>query len=205
MLIAAKLNVIGNTPVNVYFIGIFCWILVFNSGLLNSENRLNNKGIDTMKQLFLSCVLVTGLAACSSSSEQEQSTDAAKSDDQATEQNIFQPQAKYGFSYLESVKVVSGFNMTSFQAVDGKSVIVRSKDRNYLLVLSKVNLSIPMTHHIYIGSKGRLVSSSISSGTDKLALNAGFSNASSINAIYEIENAEQEERSSCTVALHDHP
>ncbi len=149
-----------------------------------------------MKHLIFSGMVIAGLAACSSSPEQDAQTEAATEvvTEQAAEMPAEKKQAKYGFSYLESVKVISDFRMTSFQGIDSKSLIIRSEDRSYLLVLSKGNQAVTMTHHIFIGSKGRMASSSIASGIDKLAVNAGFSSASSISNIHVIADAAEEEK-----------
>ena len=94
---------------------------------------------------FFSCILLTLLAlvACDTASVKEPSEPvkiAAKSDLQERAQ---EPQAKYGFSYLNSVKVVSDFRLKSWQALDRKSLIVRGEDgKSYLLTLSKVDVDL---------------------------------------------------------------
>ena len=141
-----------------------------------------------MKQYAFIIMLLAGLSACSSNSEKNVQDNTVTGVEQVTEKK----QNKYGFSHLNSEKIVNDFHMRSFQAIDGKSLIIRSEDRSYLLVLKKVNLGIPKTHHIFIGSHGRLASSSINSGVDKVATTAGFANSSPIGGIYRIADKEQE-------------
>lgn len=148
-----------------------------------------------MKNYGILLITLCSLVACGTATVTEQS-ESIKMDVEIEEvAEAQEKQARYGFSYLNSVKVVSDFRLKSWQALDKKSLIIRGvDDKSYVLTLSKVDVDIQKSQHLLIGTKNTLATSRLQSGASMVRINTNLSRRGSVNGIFELATAEQEER-----------
>lgn len=104
-------------------------------------------------------------------------------------------QAKYGFSYLNRVKVVSDFRLKSWQALDRKSLIIHGTEgRSYVLTLSKVDMDIKKSKNLLLGTKNSLITSRLQTGSSMVRVNTSLHRKGTVNGIFELPSAALEEQ-----------